>query len=262
MQSARINGQIMHFCVSGPQGGHPVVLANSLGTDLRVWDPMLPHMAQDLTIIRYDKRGHGLSAAPPPPYHMGDLVQDAAGLMDHLGIRGATFVGLSIGGLIAQGLAAERPDLVRNMVLMDTAARIGNEEMWETRIADLRASGLDGIADGILDRWFSRRFLDDRPVDAALWRAMLSRTPLAGYIGCCQAIATTDLWQSTPSLALPTLVLAGSEDGATPPDLVRETADAMANATFHLIQGAGHLPCVEAPGEVATLVCAFIRAHT
>ena len=262
MLAAKINGAVMHYRDDGPRHGSedgPVVMfANSLGTDLRVWDPMLAHLPETWRIIRYDKRGHGLSELRPTPYFMGDLVADAAALLDYLGLRGVTFVGLSIGGIIAQGLAAERPDLVARMVLCDTAAKIGTPQMWEDRMAALRAGGIEAMADQIMERWFARRFRAERRDDVSLWRAMLTRTPLEGYIGCCAAIAETDLLESTARLRLPTLALAGSEDGATPPDLVRETAALIAGARFELVRQAGHLPCVEQPGIVAGLISDFV----
>ena len=136
MQAVRVNELGLHAAVTGDPDGLPVVFANSLGTDFRVWDPLLPHLPAGLKIIRYDMRGHGLSDAPEGDYYMGDLVADAAGLMDALGLRDAVFVGLSIGGVVAQGLAAERPDLLRAAVFSNTAAKIGTEATWRDRIAD------------------------------------------------------------------------------------------------------------------------------
>jgi 3-oxoadipate enol-lactonase len=110
-----------------------------------------------------------------------------------------------------------------------------------------------------MERWFSRHFRESRPDDLALWRHMLTRTPRHGYIGCCAALAETDLHESTARLNLPTLAIAGSEDGATPPDLVRETAETISGARFELIRGAGHIPCVEAPAELGRLITAFLK---
>lgn len=259
MRVALINSVRLHHAVDGTLSGPVVAFANSLGTDLRVWDALLPHLPPGVRTLRYDMRGHGLSDAPEGDYWMGDLVADAAGLLDHLGLTGVTFVGLSIGGAVAQGLAAERPDLVRAMVLSNTAAKIGTPQMWQDRIATVRTQGLEAIADGVMERWFSRHFRETRPDDLALWRHMLTRTPRQGYAGCCAALAETDLRESTARLTLPTLAIAGSEDGATPPDLVRETAETIPGARFELIRGAGHIPCVEAPAEVGRLISAFLK---
>ncbi|OUS08379.1 3-oxoadipate enol-lactonase [Rhodobacterales bacterium 52_120_T64] len=259
MQLATINDIKVHYNVEGPEDGFPIVFSNSLGTDFRVWDALLMHLPQSLRFIRYDMRGHGLSEVPKAPYFMGDLVQDAAALMDFLGINNALFVGLSIGGVIAQGLAAERPDLVRAMVLSDTAAKIGTEQIWADRVDAVRKGGIAALAEPTLQRWFSKAFHTDKQDELAGWRHMLTRTPVEGYIGCSQAVAETDLYVSTSGLTLPTLALVGSEDGSTPPDMVRETAELIAGCKFKVIRKAGHLPCVEQPLEMATLITAFMK---
>ena len=241
----------------GDPEGPALVFANSLGTDLRLWDQILPLLPRELRIVRYDKRGHGLSSCPDAPYSMGALVHDAERLLDHLEIKECLFVGLSIGGLIAQGLATKRLDLIRAMVLSNTGAKIGAKEMWQTRIDAIRAGGVEAIADDIMQRWFGKDFLAQPEVTA--WRNMLTRTPTEGYVGCCQAISGTDFYTTTAALRLPTLGIAGSEDGATPADLVRESVDLVPGSKFHLIRRAGHLPCVEKPEEFAEILCDFLR---
>lgn len=237
--------------------GAPVVFVNSLGTDLRVWDKVVPLLPAGLRILRYDMRGHGLSSCPPAPYAMGALVRDLERLMDHLGLRDAVVVGLSIGGMIAQGLAVKRLDLVRAMVLSNTAAKIGTRGTWDERIAAVRAGGIEAVADAVMERWFSRGFR--ATPECAGWRNMLARQPAEGYIGCSVAIAGADFYTTTAGLTLPTLAIAGSEDGSTPPDLVRETAELVKGARFHLIRGAGHLPCVEKPEDFAAVLSGFLR---
>ena len=258
MRMTTLNGIRVHHDERGDPNGSPLIFANSLGTDLRVWDALLPHLPPGLRIIRYDMRGHGLTDAPDGEYWMGDLVADAAALMDHLGIMHATFVGLSIGGVVAQGLAAERPDLVRALVLSNTAAKIGTPDIWAERIGAVRAGGVEALADATLTRWFTPRFHAERSDELAGWRNMLTRTPVAGYVGCCAALAETDLRDSTARLNLPTLAIAGAEDGSTPPDLVRETAESIAGARFEIIRGAGHIPCVEAPERLGALLTDFL----
>ena len=257
MSLLELRNVTLHYREDGDPSGPPVVFANSLGTDLGMWDGVLPHLPQGLRIIRYDKRGHGQSTVPAPPYTMGALVRDVEQLLAHLEVRGAVFVGLSIGGLIGQGLAAKRLDLVRALVLSNTAAKIGIRTLWDDRIADLRARGLDGVASDILLRWFSRDFLTHG--DVAPWRAMLTSQPLDGYIGCCEAIAGTDFYSATGALRLPLLGIAGSEDGATPPDLVRETVELVPGSQFELMRRVGHLPCVEKPEEYAALLSEFFK---
>ncbi len=246
----------LHHSDEGPSDGPPLVFLNGLGTDLRLWDPIIPLLPHGLRKIRFDMRGQGLSSCPPAPYAMGTLVRDAERLMDHLGVRDAVLVGISIGGMVAQGLAVKRLDLVRAMVLSNTATRIGTREIWESHIATARAGGIEALAETTVDRWFSRRVR--ATPERALWHHMLTRQPAEGYVGGAAAIAGSDFYATTATLTLPTLVIAGSEDGSTPPDLVRETAALIKGARFHLIRGAGHLSCVEKPAEYAEALASFL----
>ncbi len=257
MQLFRQDWGVTHYRDEGPGDGPAVVFANSLGTDFRLWDKVVARLPATLRLIRYDKRGHGLSDCPPAPYAMGKLVRDIEALLDHLGVRDAVFVGLSIGGMIAQGLAVKRLDQIRAMVISNTAAKIGTREMWEERIAGIRAGGIESLADTVMERWFSKPFR--ATPELALWRNMLVRQPVEGYAGCSAAIAGTDFYTPTSGLTLPTLAIAGSEDGSTPPDLVRETADLVKGSRFYLIRGVGHLPCVEKPEEYAKILTGFLK---
>ncbi len=256
MQTVFNDNVALNVRVDGPEDGRQILFSNSLGTDLRVWDFLLGELPKDLRIIRYDKRGHGLSDCPPAPYSMDALVSDAEKICTELQLREVTFVGLSIGGLIGQGLAARRPDFFKALVLMDTGAKIGTQEMWQTRIDALRAGGISSISETILDRWFSGGFRHSNAVRP--WQHMLNRTPLEGYIGCSEAIAASDFSESTKGLTVPTLALVGAEDGATTPDLMRATAQ-LCNADFHIIEEAGHLPCVEQPEATAALINDFLE---
>lgn len=247
----------LHYREDGDPNGAPVVFANSLGTDMRLWDPILPMLPAGLRYIRFDKRGHGLSTCPDGPYPMGALIRDAEALLDHLGVADCVFVGLSIGGMIAQGLAVKRLDLVRAMVLSNTAAKIGNPSMWDDRIKAVRDGGIEALADAVMERWFSKAFR--KTPELELWRNMLVRQPDQGYIGCSAAISGTDFYTTTASLRLPTLGIAGAEDGSTPPDLVRETVELIPGSDFHLVRHAGHLPCVEQPVEYARVITDFLR---
>lgn len=253
------NGVALHVREDGDAGGAPVVFANSLGTDMRLWDEVVPLLPEGLRILRFDMRGHGLSACPAGPYTMDDLTSDTLAMMDVLGLGRVTFVGLSIGGMVGQDLAATAPDRVRALVLSNTAARMGTPAMWQTRIEAIEAEGLPAMEDAILDRWFGPAF---RHTDAArLWGAMLSRTPQAGYLGCCAAIAGADLTQGTAGLRCPTLAIAGRDDRANPLDVVANTAALIPNAEFHVIEGAGHLPCVEDPRAFADILTPFLKEH-
>ncbi len=257
MRIADLGTVHVNFREDGDPSGPPVVFANSLGTDYRLWDQVVSRLPQGLRIIRYDKRGHGLSSCPPPPYSLDSLVTDAERLLDHIGIRDCLFVGLSIGGMIAQALAAKRLDLIRAMVISNTGVKIGTPDIWQDRIDAVQQGGIEEIADGVMERWFSREFRASP--DLAAWRNMLVRQPVDGYVGCSAAIQGTDLYTSTSGLTLPTLAIAGSVDGSTPADLVRETAALVKGSRFHLIRGAGHLPCVEQPAAFARVLSDFIE---
>ncbi|ASJ73201.1 3-oxoadipate enol-lactonase [Granulosicoccus antarcticus] len=259
MKVLKANGIAMHWREDGNPDGMPVIFANSLGTDLRMWDELLPLLPKEYRYLRYDVRGHGLTQASDGPYSMELLTADAGALIDELQVGPVIFVGLSIGGMIGQGLAASRPDLVKALVLSNTAARMGTAEMWDARIAQIMQGGIEGSADAILDRWFGAEFRESPQISA--WRAMLTRTPQAGYLGCCAALADADLSASTGTLRLPTLGIAGSEDGASPPDLVAATCKLIEGAACHVISGAGHLPCVEKPCDYAAILSPFLKEH-
>ncbi len=203
MQIADLGDVKLHYRIDGDPDGVPVVFSNSLGTDLRLWDPILPYLPKGLKLIRYDKRGHGLSSMPRGPYSMGALVRDVERLMDLLEVKNSLFVGLSIGGMTAQGLAVKRLDLVRAMVLSNTGAKIGTPEIWDQRIAEVKANGIEALADGIMERWFSKGFR--ATLELELWRNMLVRQPDEGYAGCSAAISGTDFYTPTSGLRLPTL---------------------------------------------------------
>lgn len=261
MQAARIQGIHLHYLATGPEDAPALVFSNSLGTDFRIWQALLPRLAGDLRIVLYDKRGHGLSDTPPAPYRLDDHVSDLIGLLDHLDVGQAIVCGLSVGGLIAQGLAARQPERVRAMVLCDTAQKIGNDELWNGRIETGRRDGIEALADGILERWFSARFRAERAAEVRLWRNMLVRTPPDGYLGTCAAIRDTDYTKSSAEIRVPTLALAGSEDGATPPSVVRGLAELIPGARFREIPESGHLPCIDAPDVLAKVMNDFFAEH-
>lgn len=256
MNITQLNNIFVHYRDEGPKDGPAVVFSNSLGTDLRLWDKVVPLLPPGLRLVRYDKRGHGLTECPNGPYTMGSLVTDIERLIDHLSLKDVIVVGCSVGGLIAQGLAVKRLDQVRGIVLTNTGAKIGTDQMWADRIDAIKQGGIEALADATMERWFSKKFRASPEMIG--WRNMLTRQPAEGYMGVAAAISRTDFYATTATLTLPTLAIAGSEDGATPPDLVRETAELIKGARFELIRGAGHLPMAEAPQEFAAKVTAFL----
>ncbi len=261
MQFVRVNNIVLHYSDLGPHDAPAIVFSNSLGTDFRIWDETIARLGPGFRFVRYDKRGHGLSEAPPAPYAMSDHVDDLAALLDHLNVTGTVIVGLSVGGMIAQGLAAARPDLVKALVLCDTGHRIGTAELWNSRIEAIEAGGIAGISDAILERWFSAAFRTGTNADFAAYRNMLERTPVQGYLGTAAAIRDADFTASTAALKVPALCVVGEEDGATVPDLVRELAGLMPSAKFEIIPRAGHLPCIEQPVRLAGLISDFLAEN-
>jgi 3-oxoadipate enol-lactonase/4-carboxymuconolactone decarboxylase len=256
-------GLVVHYELSGPAGAETILFANSLGTDLRIWDAVASALGARYRLLRYDMRGHGLTDCPPVTddatgYRMDDLADDALALLDKLGIRSVHACGLSIGGMVVQALASRAPDRVASIILCDTGSRIGTPEMWDQRIRGIREGGLAGISDGILARWFTESFRAEQRMALRYYRNMLERTPADGYVGCCGAIRNTDLAKETAAIRLPTLVLVGDQDLATPPAQAAELAKSIPGARLEIIKQAGHIPCVEQNQRVTGLIESFL----
>ena len=259
MAFASINGIVLHHQVIGPSDGPALVFINSLGSDFRIWQEVVPAFAEDFRVVLYDKRGHGLSDAPPAPYTIDEHADDLLGLLDHLGIERFSLIGLSIGGLISQRLAARCPERIQTITLCCTAAKIGTPELWAERIAGVENGGIEPLADNVLQRWFTPLFRQTHAAELAGWRNMLVRTPAHGYAGTCAAIRDADLRPDAGRIAIPTLCVAGDQDGSTPADVVKGTADLIPGARFALIDGAGHIPCIEKPAVLSTLIKAHLQ---
>jgi 3-oxoadipate enol-lactonase len=251
LSDIRLNAEL-----TGPKGAPAVVLLHALGTDSGLWAGLRDCLPTNIQILTMDLRGHGASDVPAPPYAMGAMVRDVERVMDHFALRDTAVIGVSLGGLIAQGLAIKRLDLVRALVLSNTAAKIGTAELWNARCDEVARTGLEPYADGAMARMLGRGWRDHPKMP--LLRQMLVRTAPQGWIGAARAIAGTDFYTPTASLRLPTLVIAGADDGTTPPDLVRETADLIPDADFHLMRGVGHLPMLDKPAEYGALISIFL----
>jgi 3-oxoadipate enol-lactonase len=159
-----VNGINIHYKLEGADNGPAVVFSNSLGTDMRIWDEVISYLPKNIRILRYDKRGHGLSDGSKSPYSMGTLVRDIEALMDAFELKNSLFIGLSIGGMVAQGLAVKRLDLVKAMVLSNTAVKIGNRQIWEDRISTVKSSGMNALTKETMRRWFSKKFFENSKV--------------------------------------------------------------------------------------------------
>lgn len=257
--AANTNNVTLHYHLSGSADAPPLVLINSLGTDLRIWQGVANELARAFRVIRYDKRGHGLSETPPGPWSIADFADDLTGLLRHLHVDRVSVCGLSVGGMIAQELALRDPGRIHRLILCDTAHRIGTDAMWNERIETVRNSGLTGIADAVLERWFAPGYRNREVELWNLWRTMLVQTPAEGYAATCGAIRDADYTSRLAELALPVLCICGKQDQATPPELMEEMASLLPNAILNLIRDAGHLPCIERPDALATLVYEFLQ---
>ena len=257
MEFARIDNVVLSYRRDGPRAAPTLVFSNPLGTDYRIWDGVVDALGGRFHTVRYDKRGHGLSSWPAGACPIAGHAADLAGLLNLLGIERTIVCGLSIGGMIAQQLASDRPGLVRALILCGTAPAIGPPEIWDARIRQVREAGLAPLADTVLERWFGATYRRRRRDRLSGWANMLSRVPPEGYIGSCAALRDADLSASTACLRVPTLCVCGSEDIPTPPHLVRSLAALIPGSRFETIEGAGHLPCIEAPGKLAALIDDF-----
>lgn len=246
----------LNYRDEGPRNGPVLVMLHALGTRAELFDAVVPLLPAGLRVIRPDARGHGRSDVPPAPYSMGALIRDVERLLDHLAVREAVVAGVSMGGLVAQGLAIKRLDLVRGIVLSNTAHRIATPAIWADRVAAVRAGGLHAVSEATVARWFARGFRDT-PL-ACHWRGVMEATDPEGWCGCAAAIGGADFFDTTARLRLPTLVIAGAHDGSTPPDLMRDTANLIPGARYHLLRQSGHLPPVDAPGDWAATVGQFL----
>jgi 3-oxoadipate enol-lactonase len=225
-----------------------LVVSNSLGTDMGMWDDQLPALTDRFRVLRYDQRGHGRSPAPPGPYAIADLAGDALSLLDRLGLERVSFCGVSMGGMTGMWLAINAPERIDRLALCCTSAHLPPREMWTERAATVRAQGMEAVADAALERWFTPAA---RPEVRERSRRMLVATPPEGYAGCCEALGAHDLRAELGKVRAPTLVLAAPDDPATPPEHGRAIAEGIDGARFALLERGRHLAAVEEADEFA-----------
>lgn len=244
----------------GPDQAPVVVLSCSLGTDRSMWDPQMPALSDRFRVLRYDLRGHGSSPAPPGPYEIADLGEDLLALLDRLEIERAVLCGVSIGAMTSIWVGARAPDRVRRLVLCCTSARFPSQarDVYRARAKIVLENGVDTVADGALERWFTAPFGEANPDLMALIRRGLTSTSSEGYAGCCEALAAVDLRPDLGSITAPALVIAAGDDPATPADYGRLIADGIRRARFELIADAAHLANIEKAEQVTPLILGFI----
>jgi 3-oxoadipate enol-lactonase len=262
--SARVittdDGVRLHTRADGELGAPTLLLLNSLGTDLSMWDPQVAVWSGARRIVRYDQRGHGRSEAPPPPYSVERLGRDALAVLDAYEVGEADVCGLSLGGVVALWVAGTAPERVRRAVFADTAARVGTEEGWRQRAATVRAEGMAAVADLVLDRFFSPAFrASGAPAVEALDRT-LRQASVDGYTGSCEALATADLTGLAREVRAPSLVVVGTADEATPPSDAEALHGLLRDARLVELPGAGHLANLETPERFAEVVDDFLTA--
>lgn len=232
--------------------GPCLVFCHGLGLNQSIWSDVTAQFPNHC-VITYDLRGHGASSVPNGPYTMGMMISDAEAVCDYFKLKDACFIGLSVGGMIAQGLAVKRLDLLRAMVLCSSSAKNGQPGPWIDRAARARKEGIAPMYPEIFARW------NEDDATTARAQTFLDEVVVEGYASMCEAIAGTDFYTPTSGLRLPTLGLCGINDRGTPPDLVRETVDLIPGSTFQLIRGAGHLPPMSQPVAVANHIGTFLE---
>lgn len=258
MPFVRVNDHVLHYQYQKGDGARTFVFANSLGTDFRIWDEVVERLQAYGSILRFDKPGHGLSEIPKTALSIGDYVADVIGLLDMLDIQKCVFVGLSIGGIIGQRLALMHPERIEKLVLSNTGPQIGTVDSWNTRIKTVQEQGMAAVSDAVLQRWFPAHFQETHVAELAGYRAMIEQTSPVGYVRACEAIRDEDLTTQIQAIQTPTLCIGGTNDGSTPPELVRAMAATIPNAHCKIIEGAGHIPCVQMPETVANFIIEFM----
>lgn len=250
----------VNHLVEGRDGAPPLVLVNSIGASMAMWEPQAAAFRDDLRVVRYDARGHGASPVPPGPYSLADLGGDLVALLDRLGIERATIAGVSLGGATAMWAAINAPERVERIFVCFSSAQFGPPQGWHERAELVRAEGLEAVAEAAVHRWFTAEMFERRPADAARMREMLAATPAEGYAGCCEALAGIDLRRDLEAISAPTMVISGSEDPATPPTHGRLIAERIPGAEFVELPRAAHLGNFERPAEFNQLIGSRLRA--
>jgi 3-oxoadipate enol-lactonase len=258
MPYAHLPDVTLYYEEAGDPALPALMLSNSLGTSLAMWDAQLPYWRRDFRVIRYDTRGHGRSSVPPGPYSIAQLGGDCVHLLDALAIERAHFCGLSMGGITGMWLALHYPDRLARLVLSNTAAYIGPPGNWTARAEAVRRDGVAGIAPAVVARWLTPAHATQHPEQVAALVAMLAATPAEGYAANCLAVRDSDLRAHVAAIRAPTLVIAGLQDLPTPPADARYLAVHIAGAAYVELDAA-HLSNLERPAAFADAVSAFLR---
>ncbi|MCW2584415.1 MAG: 3-oxoadipate enol-lactonase [Klenkia sp.] len=240
----------VHHLVEGPEDAPVVVLSNSLGATLAMWDPQVPALTEHFRVVRYDTRGHGRSPVPEGDSTIDDLADDLVALLDRLGVQRAHVVGLSIGGMTAMRLAARDPERVDRLALLCTSAHTGNPGAWVERAQTARTQGTGALAEAVVGRWFTPGFAAENPGLVAEMRATIEGISDEGYASCCAAVGGMDLRADLSRITAPTLVVSGLDDPALPPEHQSALAAAIPGAQLLQLTPAAHIANLEQPQQV------------
>lgn len=243
--------------VEGPEGAPALMLSNSLGTNLHMWDPQVPEFAKRFRVIRYDRRGHGESDVPAGPYSMERFGRDVIAVLDALDIEKTNWCGLSMGGMVGQWLGANAPDRMEKLVLSNTHYFYPDKAFWNDRIKFIEAKGLAQLVDPNMERWFTEGFRGRATDVMAKMKEMFVATDLKGYIACCHAIMNMDMRASNPTITTPTMVIVGAQDAATPPAAGEEIQKQIKGAKLVSLDAA-HISNMEQPQAYTKAVLDFL----
>jgi 3-oxoadipate enol-lactonase len=240
------NGVELNYRFDGPENAPVVVMSNSLSTSLEMWDWQLPALTDKYRTLRWDKRGHGGSAATPPPYDLAMLVEDIRNLMLGLGVEQAHYVGLSTGGAIGQLFAIRYPEMISSLVLCDTSSYVP-PDVWDGRMANARKGGMEAVAHASMERWFTPAFRASHPEDVGIFRRMVTRTRMDGYIGCASALKQRMLRPLLKTISAQTLVIVGADDLSTPVEHSEIIHREIEGSELVVIEDAAHISNVAQP---------------
>lgn len=252
-----VSNTSIHYRWQNKGKASTVVFINALGTNCRIWDDVTLNLQDHFNTLVFDKQGHGLSSLNPDTNKLEDYLADLMALVDHLSINQCHVVGLSVGGMIAQLMAYHHPDRVGKLILCDTRHKIGDVTSWNSRIDAVKKGGVAAVADAVLQRWFSAEFSSAKPEIVSNMRIMLERCNSDGYIHTCRAIRDADLTEKSKAIRHKTLCIVGSEDRSTAPNDVKDLHQLIIGSQFEILQGSGHLPCLDNPQGLAHLILSF-----
>lgn len=253
------DGTALRYRIEGPPGAPMLLLSNSLGTNIAMWDAQTPVLTRRFRVLRYDSRGHGASTNAGRPYAIAQLARDVLSLLDAVEVARVHFCGLSMGGMVGMWLGAHADERIDRLILCNTAPRIGSAELWNTRIDAVRKGGIEAIADAVIDRWFTAEYRQRASRTVRQMRYMLIANPVEGYAAACAAIRDTDQWDVLPDISRPTLIISGAHDVAAPPADGRRMAREISGAKYVELDAA-HISNVEQPERFTSEVVDFLGA--